>query len=66
MGHLIIPNREYKYLKKQEIHDMIIQTSEIKQHDMTWLKKILKRCLRRTAVDKVLHNKPFVIPTNPK
>ena len=60
--------KEYKNLKKQEIHNIFIKTNYIKlAFNMTWLMEILRIYLPiRTASDKVLHDKVFNIAKNLK
>ena len=49
---------EYKNLKKQEIHEIFIKTSQIKLvFDMIQLMEILKVELKKTVFDKISHDK---------
>ena len=63
MDHLQQTKKEYKNLKKQEIHDIFIKTNCF-QHDMAY--EYFKDLTRRTACDKILHDKAFNIAKNPK
>ena len=60
--------KEYKNLKKQEIHDTFIKTNYVYkacfQHDMAY--GYFKDLTRRIASDKILHNKAFNMAKNPK
>ena len=60
--------KEYKNLKKQEIHDIFIYQNKLDkacfQHDIT--SGDFKDLTRRTASDKILRDKAFNITKNPK
>ena len=66
VDHLQKKKKEYKNLKKREIHD-IFQNEIDKtcfQHDMTY--GDFEDLARRTASDKILHDKAIHITKNPK
>ena len=66
-GSLKKTKEESKNLKKQEVHDIFIKTNQIKlvfHHDMAY--GGFKDLTRRTACDKILHDKAFNITKNSK
>ena len=68
MDHPQKTKREYKSLKKQDIHDIFHKTNKIKfacfQHDMAY--GDFKDLNRRTATDTILRDKAFKFAKNPK
>ena len=68
VDHLQETKKEYKNLKKQEIHNINIYQNELDkgcfQHDMAY--RDFKDLTRRTASDKILRDKAFNIAKNVK
>ena len=66
-GPFTINTKECKKLKKQEIHNIFIKKKLNKvcfQHDMTYGN--FKYLTRKTAPDKIFHNKELNIAKSPK
>ena len=67
LDHLQKTKKGNKNLKKQEVHDILIKKEPDKayfQHDMGY--RDFKDLTRRTASNKILHDKAFNIAKNPK
>ena len=66
VGHLKKRNKQYKHLKKQEIHHVFIKTDYIKLVFNMIAYGDFKDLNRKTAADKILPYKTFNIAKNKK
>ena len=64
VGHLVKTKKEYKYLKKEESQDQSKLDKASFKHDLVY--GDFKDLPRRTAFDKLLHDKIYNIAKNEK